>query len=60
MLDLNLERKKLELKRVDVARLEMEFKILERLEDINRLKENIVIQENRIEQLNAEINTTKE
>lgn len=44
MLPLELKRMKLELIKVAAARCEMEFRIEERLEDINRLKENIKIQ----------------
>jgi hypothetical protein len=44
MLPLELKRMKLELIKVAAARHEMEFRIEERLEDINRLKENIKIQ----------------
>ena len=54
---MSLERakKELEIKKVQVAKDEMEFKILERMEDIKRLKENMENQSNRIEQLNKEL-----
>ncbi len=53
----NLEkaRKGLELKKVETAKAEMEFKILEREADIERLRENIKNQEARIEELTLEI-----
>lgn len=43
-MSLELNRKKLELMRVQVARQEQEFKILEREEEISRLKSAIEIQ----------------
>lgn len=59
---MSLERakKELEIKKVQVAKDEMEFKILERMEDIKRLKENMENQSNRIEQLNKELEDLKE
>lgn len=59
---MSLERakKELEIKKVQVAKDEMEFKILERKEDIKRLKENMENQSNRIEQLNKELEDLKE
>ena len=53
----NLEksRKKLELSRVKYALEEMEFKILEREADIERIKDNIKIQTEKIEELKGEI-----
>jgi len=53
--DLEKSRKELELSRVRYAKQEMEFKILERLADIERLKENIKSQEKREEELINEI-----
>ena len=44
-MNLELERKKLELRKVETAKMEMEFKILERLSDIERIRENINNQE---------------
>ena len=55
MPNLKLEKKKLELLRVGTAKAEMKFKILERLEDVDRLKANIVIQEKREQELKEEI-----
>jgi hypothetical protein len=54
MSNLEIERKKIELKRVTLSKDEMEFKILERLADIDRLKENIAVQEKRIKELQQE------
>lgn len=47
MIDLEKERKKIELGRVAQARAEMEFQILERLAEIERIKVNIEIQKQR-------------
>jgi coenzyme F420-reducing hydrogenase delta subunit len=54
---MSLERKKkeLEIAKVECAKQEMEYKILERMEEIKRLEENILIQEGRIEQLKMEL-----
>lgn len=49
------KRKKLELMRVQTARYELEFKIEEKLEEIERLKEHIKIQIEREKQLTNEI-----
>lgn len=52
---MELKRKKLELSRVQLAREEQEFKIEERMEEINRLNSMIEIQKNKEKELNAEI-----
>ena len=57
---LELKKKKLELSRVKYAHEEMEVKILEREEDILRIKDNMKIQQARIEELEAEIALGKE
>lgn len=44
MTSLELKRLKIELIRVSAARAELEFKIEERLEEINRIKEHIKVQ----------------
>lgn len=53
--DLEIERKKLELRRVESARMEMEFQIKEKLADIERIKTNIQIQANRESELKKEL-----
>jgi len=53
--ELERARKSLELKKVETAKAEMEFKILEREADIARTRENIKNQEARIEELKLEI-----
>ena len=52
---LEITRKKLELSKVKCAKEEMEFKILEREEDINRLRKNIEIQDKRIAEIEKEL-----
>jgi hypothetical protein len=49
------KKKQLELGKVTIARDEMEIRIEERKEEITRLKKNIVAQEERMEQLKAEL-----
>ena len=58
-MNLALEKKKLEIKKVETAMLEMEYKVLERLADIERLRENINNQENRIQAIEEEIKSTE-
>ncbi len=54
-MSLEQKRKKLELMRVQSAKMELEFKIEERLEEIERLKENIKIQKQKEEELIKEL-----
>ncbi len=44
-MDLNKKKKLLELKRVETAKMELELKIEERLDEIERLKDAIKIQQ---------------
>lgn len=55
MINLELEKKKLELKRVIYMKEELEFKVLERVAEIERIKENIKIQESKMAELEAEL-----
>jgi peptidoglycan hydrolase CwlO-like protein len=57
---LDVKRKEAELKRVDAAKFELELKIMERQEEIQRIQDNIAIQDKRIQELNAEITQMKE
>ena len=50
-LDIEFERKKVELMRVQMAKAEMEFVIKERTAEIDRIKKNIEIQNSKIEEL---------
>lgn len=52
---IEIKRKKLELSRVELARHELEFKIEEKMEEVNRLKSMIVIQKNKEQELKAEL-----
>lgn len=52
---LDQKRKKLDLARVKMARQELEFKVEERLEEIERLKQNIEIQIKRETELEEEL-----
>lgn len=54
-MNLELEKKRLEYKKVEVAKDEMEYKVLEREMDILRIKENIKIQESRMFEIKEEI-----
>jgi peptidoglycan hydrolase CwlO-like protein len=60
MSKLDIKRKELELGRVEQARKELEFKIEERLEEIERLQAHIKIQLEKEEQLKQEIKTLGE
>lgn len=54
-MDIEKARKQLELKKVETAMAEMEFKKLERLADIERIENNIEIQKQRIRELKDEL-----
>ena len=56
-----LEVKKLELQKMKIAtgKAEMELKILERMEDIDRLKENVKNQEKALEDIEKQITNLK-
>lgn len=57
-MDKKFEKKRLELEllKVSTAKAELEFKIEERLQEIERIKEHIVIQEKRQYELKQQIN----
>jgi hypothetical protein len=55
-MELDTKRKKLELSRVRLAREELELKIEERLEEIERLKAHIEIQTKKEAELSKELN----
>lgn len=55
MESIEIKRKKLELSRVELARHEQEFKIEERMEEINRIKAMIAVQKNKEQELKVEI-----
>ena len=53
----NYEKKKMELEmmKVSCAKAEMEFKILEKLEQVKILEENILVQDQRINELKEKL-----
>ena len=55
MTGLELKRMKLELVKVAAARCELEFRVDERLDEINRIKDNIKIQADKEAELAAKI-----
>jgi hypothetical protein len=54
-MSIDKKRKGLELKRVELAKEELEFKVIERQEDIKRLQEHIKVQDDKINQLKLEV-----
>jgi len=54
-MSIDRKRKELELKRVELAKEELEFKVAEREEDILRIMEHIRIQDEKIKQLREEL-----
>lgn len=56
---LEIKRKELELMRVETARHEQEFRIEERLDEIERIKEHIKTQKIKEEELKQEIKKLK-
>lgn len=56
---LDLKKKELELMKVNCAKAEMQMKIFEAHENIKRLEENIIVQDDRIKELEKEINELK-
>lgn len=59
MTNLELKRTEVELIRVQAARAELEFKIIEREDEIERIRENIQAQLKREEELRIKISDAK-
>lgn len=59
MTELEMKRKELELIKVAAARAELEFKILEKQEEVLRIKEHIQVQLTRETQLKEELKKAK-
>ena len=57
---LDLKKKELELMKVECAKAEMEVRIFEAEENIQRMRDNIVIQDGRCSELKEEINKLKQ
>jgi len=55
MTDMERKKKEVELIKVTAAKAEMEYKILEREQDILRIQHDIEIQEKRIDELKNEL-----
>lgn len=58
-MSIELKRKELEIERVKLGKMELEFRIDERNQEIERLEENIKIQDETLEKLQAEIQLLK-
>jgi archaellum component FlaC len=56
---LDIKRKEAEYRRVDAAKFELELKVMEREEEIIRVKDNIKTQEKRLEEILKEIEELK-
>lgn len=59
MTNLELKRLEVELIRVQAARAELEFKIVEREDDIDRMKQNIQIQINKENEIKQKLEASK-
>jgi hypothetical protein len=53
--NLEIKRAEVEIARIKAVRLEMELKIDERMEEIERMREHMKLQEDRIAELEAKI-----
>lgn len=56
---IDIKRVEMELAKVSAARVELEFKIMEREEDIARLRQHIQVQKDKEEELIGKINALK-
>lgn len=56
MNELEKKRKEVELLRVEAARAEMELQIEEKLAEIDRIKKNILVQEQKIKEIKTVLN----
>lgn len=54
-MNLDIKRKELEIVKVSAAKAELEFRILEKLDEVERIKQHIEIQEKREQELQAEL-----
>lgn len=58
-MSLELKKKEMEIKRVVLAKEEMQLRIEERLDEIERIKQQMVIQDQAVERITKEIETLK-
>lgn len=56
-MNLELEKKKLDLKKLETSKFELEYKILERLADIDRIKTSVEKQELAIQEIKKQLLT---
>jgi len=56
-MNLEFEKKKLDLKKLETSKLELEYKILERLADIDRIKTSVEKQELAIQEIQKQLLT---
>lgn len=56
---LDVKRKEVELKKVEASRFELEIKIMEREEEIQRVKDHLKIQDQKIDDIKKEIEALK-
>lgn len=54
-MNLELEKKRLDLKKLETSKLEFEYKVLERLADIDRIKKSIEKQDDAIQNIKQQI-----
>lgn len=50
-MDIKQKKKEMELKKIDAAIAELEYKVLERMEDIQRIEDHIKLQKERKEEI---------
>ena len=54
-MNLELEKKRLDLQKLETSKLEFEYKVLERLADIDRIKKSIQKQDDAIQKIKEQI-----
>lgn len=56
MNDLEKARKELEIQRAETAKMELNYKIMKAMEEVNRIKDHIKLQDETIKRLKEELN----
>lgn len=59
-MNLELEKKKLDLRKLETSKAEFEYKVLERLADVERIKDSIAKQDEAIEKIKTEIHNMED